>query len=443
MQEANVSNKPIMYDDHGDIPLSTPFAELRPSEITFYLEMDTRVGRQTCRQTCEHCFFIREEEAQNRVIELAEGYNLMNALRRQGYKVFPMVSDNFAYGGHFLRVFGDPKAASPVHDFHQGLDRALAKTMERGEIWTSGAHLLDDNWQELLILALENGFGTITFTLHGVPDDQLTLPPREQYPIGGVFYGLDAEVIIGRIHSFNRDLALGRIRHQFAAETNLEPLAINVTATVGTHNRSRQTLLNYLRYCEKMGIAVLRFNRYKTHGERLPQLALSADDVGQFFIDLKWIHANVTSKVQLAVSEDFGTSGIEIMEFPEHTGWCRAGHQFFTVVGDRNAVLYEDNRQLRERMGAIACCVEIYKPSAGQIVRVTDKATGSVTYDVEFFPQVIAELQRMRQDGTLRDGCWAPEYSALHRTGAVRQNSLSTLSVAEPVSALLAVEKVR
>src|SRR5262249_8536840 len=61
-------NSPIIYDDHGDVPLDTPFEELEPSNITFYLELDTRVGERTCRQTCEHCFYIREEEARNRTI---------------------------------------------------------------------------------------------------------------------------------------------------------------------------------------------------------------------------------------------------------------------------------------------------------------------------------------------------------------------------------------
>lgn len=51
------------------------------------------------------------------------------------------------------------------------------------------------------------------------------------------------------------------------------------------------------------------------------------------------------------------------------------------------------------------------------MIRIVDKASGARSYDVEFYPGVIERLQKMRQDKTLVDGCWAPEYNILHHEG--------------------------
>src|SRR5262249_54199542 len=159
---------------------------------------------------------------------------LMEDLRARGYKVFPLISDNFADDGEFLRVFGNPLAASPVHDYREGSDRRAAKTMERGEMWTSGAPLLDENWWDLLCTGIENGFGTVTITFHGVPGEDLSLRPRDEYPIKGVFHGLDTEVVIARVHRFDEDLVAGRIARLASLPPQAgAPIQLNMTVTIG------------------------------------------------------------------------------------------------------------------------------------------------------------------------------------------------------------------
>lgn len=424
-------NKPLVYDDHGVLPLDLPFDKLAPENITFYLDLNTRVGKNTCRQTCEHCFFIRLDAARNRTMDLVEGRELMKQLRAQGYKVFANIADTFGLDGEFMRIFSDRGGATPVHDYRTGLDRVPTKSMEKGEIWTSGAHLLGDDWQELLVMAVEHDYGTVTITFHGVPDENLVLRPRETYPIRGVFLGQDTETVIRRVHQFNEAMLAGKVaRRGMRPGEQVEPLRINLGVTIGAHNHGREMLVRYVRYFDALGVNQVRFNRFAVHNGRLPELALGEEQVREFYRDLKWVHENVPLELQLAVSEDFGTAGIEVMGFPEHTGWCRAGHQFFTIVGDRVTLLDETDTVTRERIGTISGCAELHDPGMGQVVRVTDKYNSDITYHVEFWPDAIASLQRMRADGSIRDGCWAPEFQADQRrkeAGEVRPAKLSVL----------------
>lgn len=404
-----VRNEPISYDDHGDIPFEVSFRDIPVHEISIYLQLDTRVGRSTCRQACAHCFYINQPAARNRVMDLAEGRKVMAALERRGYKIFPMIADSFAHGGAFLRLFGN----SHNRDFHQELDSKPTKTMVRGDMWTSGAPLLGDDWRELLMTGIENGFGNVTITYHGTLDDRLRVRPHATYPIRGVFPGADCETVIRRIHQFNADMVAGGFERLKALPAEMRsPLAINIGVTLGKHNHTLQHLLRYVRYFNDLGVAVLRFNNFHDHGWKLPLLPLTADEVAQCFRDIRWIHENVPLSFQLGLDEDFGTNGIEVMGFPPHTGWCRAGRQLFAVVPEEPVPLSAG----REKIGTIAGCVDAFKPIVGQLVRISDGL--SVDYDLQFDHGVIDRLNRKRLDGTYRDGCFAPEMLDEARRGA-------------------------
>lgn len=393
---ARISNEPISYDDHGDIPMEKPFREIAPADISIYLQLNTNVGKNTCRQTCGHCFYINQPEARGRAMDLVEGRRVMEELSRRGYKIFPMISDSFANGGEFLTLF----ANSHNRDYRQEPERKTTKTMERGEMWTSGAPLLGDDCERLLALGVASGFGSITITFHGVPDEQLMLKPHEVYPISGVFPGRDCERVIRRIHAFNSSRGGG---------PGGAPLEVNVGVTIGKHNHGRENLIRYARYFDRLGVAVVRFNCYHDHGWRYPHLTLSRDDIAAVYGDVKWIHENIPVEFQIGLDEDFGTSGIEVMGFPEHTGICRAGRQLFAVVPDEVEVLENNPDLRRESIGTMAGCVDAFKPIVGRLVREIDKARGSVTYDLEFFHDVIEELTQKRLNGTYKDGCFAPE----------------------------------
>lgn len=396
MPIAQFRNQPIAYDDHGDIPLDVPFRALRPEDISLYLQLDTTVGRKTCRQACTHCFYINQPAAANRSIALHEGRRIMDSLAAQGYRVFPMISDSFGRDGMFLRLFGD----THNRDFHQEENRRPTKTMQRGDMWTSGAPLLDAQWKEYLWTGVENGFGNVTITFHGILDSDLKLLPAEDYPIKGVFAGRDCERVIARIHAFNNEAQL------------TAPLDINIGVTIGKHNHSREHLLRYAAYFARLGISVLRFNAFHDHGGRLPQLSLTTAERAQWYRDLKWVHENVPLDFQLGVDEDFGSSGVEVMGFPPHVGWCRAGQQLFAIVPDRPQTIESGEFGRIEHIGSIAACVDAFQPIVGKLIRVTPANGGQPTYKLEFYYDVIEDLQRKRLDRTYRDGCYAPEMLA-------------------------------
>ncbi len=80
-------------------------------------------------------------------------------------------------------------------------------------------------------------------------------------------------------------------------------------------------------------------------------------------------------------------------------------------------------------MGRVAGCVEIYKPYVGQVIRIEDKSTQTTSHDVEFYPSVIKRLQEMRHNGTIADGCWAPEYNVMHHEGTGIESPFGSLKV--------------
>jgi hypothetical protein len=400
-----ITNEPMEYDDHGDIPFEVPFSEIPTTEISLYLQLDTRVGKATCRQHCSHCFFIREPEARGRFVDLAEGRRIWEALSAQGYKVFPMIADSFANGGEFLRVFGN----SHIREYREGSAREETKTMQRGEAWTSGAALLGEDWENLLETAVSNGFGAVTITFHGVLKGDLELAPAETYPIKGVFSGQDCVSVIERLHAFNaRRLAASGA----AARSAGGPLQINLGVTVGTHNWSHESLLRYGHLFNRLGVSVARFNCFHDHGGRHPDLSLSREQIAAVYQSLKWIHRNVPLGFQLGVSEDFGTSGIEVMEFPRHVGHCRAGRQLFAIVPEQPRVLRQIQGERVEEVGSVAGCVDAFKPRVGRLLRRTRLTERNTSYDLEFFQDVIEELRCKRVNGTYRDGCFAPELLA-------------------------------
>lgn len=406
-------NEPISFDDHGDIPFTVPFRSIDPTDISIYLQLNTRVGKSTCRQACAHCFFINQPQASNRSVDLTQGRAIADDLALLGYKIFPMISDSFANGGEFIRLFGK----SHNRDYRESADRRPTKTMVRGELWTSGAPLLDDNFEELLCLAVEHGFGSITITFHGIVSDELDLLSVRDYPIARVFPGQYCEIVIRQIDRFNHRMNAGCIdRLQCLPLEERKPLQINLGVTIGAHNRTREHLLNYVRYFNRRPVSVVRFNCFHDHGGRHAALSLSPDQVAKVYADLKWIHTNVALRFQLGVDEDFGTSGIEVMGFPRHTGWCRAGRQLFAVVPDPPVLIADSFEERLEAVGSIAACVDAFKPIVGRLVRVTTKADGRARHHLDFFGTIIDELNRKRIDGTYSDGCFAPEMLAASRT---------------------------
>ncbi len=400
-----INNLPIAYDYHGDIPFEVPFSNISPKDIHIYLDLDTYTGKNSCEQNCNHCWFVNYQKVHKKSFDIGEGLEIKKVLSKEGYKVFARYVDSFAMNGDFMRIHG------PAHnrEFRQEDDHKITDTMKKGDAWTSGRPLLKDNYIEMLDLAVASGYGTISITYHGLIDENLKIKNEILYPIRGVFSGANTEKVIARINEYNNLRKQTPIRNQNELESPWEPLRVNIGLTIGKHNHKREDLIRYAQYFNKLGVNTLRFNNFTDHGGRHPHLPLSRHEVEQFYKDLKWLHENIELKFQLAVSEDFGSFGIEVMEFPKHVGWCRAGRQLFTVIPSETTTLCQLDHTTTEKIGDIVACVNIFEPHLGYLYRQTNHENGQVSYGLQFDHHKIDDFSRSRVDGTFQNGCFAKE----------------------------------
>jgi hypothetical protein len=130
----------------------------------------------------------------------------------------------------------------------------------------------------------------------------------KSYPIKGVFSGASCEEVVRRIFSYNESCKSGH-----AGDSDADKgFRVNIGVTIGCHNNSRESLLRYALYFNKLGVDTVRFNNFSDHGGRHPELQMSREELEQAYRDIKWLHDNVQLNFQLAVSEDFGTFGISV-----------------------------------------------------------------------------------------------------------------------------------
>ncbi|RJS27440.1 radical SAM protein [Corallococcus sp. H22C18031201] len=384
------TNLPIAYDFHGDVAFNVPFDQIKPEDIHIYLDLDTKVGKTTCGQNCSHCWFVNYEQAFDKAFDMKEGVLIKESLEKAGYKIYPRYVDSFAYSGDFMRLYG------PAHnrEFRQESDHKPTETMHKGDAWTSGRPLMGDNYVELLNLARDSGYGTISITFHGLIDSDLSVRDGKDYPIKGVFGGSKCEEVVRRIFKYN-------------ADAGAEMFRVNIGITVGRHNNSRESLVRYAQYFNKLGVHTVRFNNFSDHGGRHTDLQMSREEIEQAYRDIKWLHENEPINFQLAVSEDFGTFGIKVMGFPGHVGWCRAGRQLFAVVPTPESLLRESAGERTVKIGDVVACVNMFGPHMGELVRKT-RAEGT-TYALEFNHQSITEFSEKRMRGVYKNGCFARE----------------------------------
>lgn len=201
MESIKNPNLPITYDFHGSLPFTLPFNKIAKKDIDIYLDIDTYIGKKTCGQACDHCWFVQYDKVFQKSFTFDEGEAICRYLMREGYGVFPRFTDSFAYDGELIKRFGVSKART----YMQEENANPSETMEYGEAWTSGKPLLQDNAEELLKLAIQEGYRTITITFHGLINDDLTLKSEKFYPIRGVLKSKDFEKVFKIIQDFNKN----------------------------------------------------------------------------------------------------------------------------------------------------------------------------------------------------------------------------------------------
>ncbi|EKO3606105.1 hypothetical protein M6C35_000984, partial [Vibrio metschnikovii] len=248
---------------------------------------------------------------------------------------------------------------------------------------------------DLLHTCVENGFGTISITFHGIPDKNGNLQPSNNYPIKGVFPGAKTLEVIDRIKDFN-------LNH---LPSGKQPIKINIGITIGSHNHTLETILSYCEIFNGVGINSLRFNCFTDHGKKHPHLQLSQEQVRKFYQDIKYVHDNIPCDFQIGISEDFGTNGIDVLGLPGHVGWCRAGRQLFAIVPSP----IEKIGSVGEKIADIVGCVNIFEPYLGYLLRVPNIDGISYRYKVCFDENAIDNFTAKRLNGEFTNGCFAGE----------------------------------
>ena len=275
--------KPILYDDHTN-----------ESEILLYYFVDTRLGKNTCQALCEFCW-LKKDHLSRHVEEPDVAIERIRGLTKNGYTVSPMVSDSFAENGKYLK--------SDL--FYKNNDWYF----ENGA-WTSGRPLLQENYEELLDLCVKNGIDTIVMTSHGTENKDRN------------FKGLTQPSIVIK--------ALENIR-KYEKERN-QPFKVVLTFTLSKETMSEETIISYFDHCEKLGVDIIRINRFADVQDKYPELRMTKEDTIQAYKTMKKVYDEYPGEVQLSVSEDFGNWGVEVMGFPEGVGTCVAGERLFGVV---------------------------------------------------------------------------------------------------------------
>lgn len=409
-------NMDMSYDYHGDIDFRVPFTSIKNEDIHFYLDVDTFVGKDTCGQNCNHCWFVNYEKVFSKSFGINEGHEIYRKLTDQNFNIYPRYVDSFAHNGEFMDIYG------PAHnrEFRSGEDKNETDTMIAGDAWTSGKPLLQKNYKELLDKAVKNGYGTISITFHGLVNDaeECSLHSHADYPIKGVFPGAKCIEVISRIRSYSRE----------SGDNNL--IRVNIGITVGTHNHTKNDLVNYCKLFNKLGVQTVRFNCFTDHGRRHPHLQLTQEQVAQFYQDIKWIHENIPLNFQLGVSEDFGTSGIDILGLPSHVGWCRAGRQLFAIIPEAGESLVI-NGIAHERIGQIVGCVNIFEPTFGYLTRFKHTDSGETDYQIHFNVDAIEAFTQERLSGVYKNGCFAGEILQMQNYDIplVNQNRIDIIEV--------------
>jgi MoaA/NifB/PqqE/SkfB family radical SAM enzyme len=377
-------NLPLAYDYHGKLPLDTNFMDIKPEEIDLYLDLDTSIGSKTCGQNCQHCWFVNYDIVKNKTFKKDSGIEIYEALKKQKFNVYPRYTDSFAYEGQFMKIFGTSRNRS----FKENDSFENTKTMEKGEAWTSGRPLLSDNYEELLNLARDYNYGTIAITFHGILNDDLSI--QKEYPIDGVFHGLDTLRVINRIKLFNE-------------KNPNDPFRISIGITVGKHNHTKEDLLKYIQFFNHIGIDSLRFNNFYDHGHNYPNLVLKKQELEEIYSNFSHIHRFEQLNFQLGVSQDFGTYNVEVMNYPKNVEECKAGLQLFAIIPNDDI----QSTSQGDIIGTVVGCVNTFEPKLGSLYRV---GTGDNTdYKVQFDTAAIKKLQAKRVENTFTNGCFSKE----------------------------------
>jgi hypothetical protein len=308
------------------VDFSIPFSDVPPEDIDIYFHYTNEIGKNTCRASCEHCYF---KNRPTNKIPVEKAIAITKSLREQGYQIGMTPADNFS-------------------------DEALTETAgsafrlkEVGQLaWTSGAPLAGTDAAGRLDKAWDIGFRSIVISAHTVAGTAV--------PIKGVTKGPVINRAYDNIAAWNT-----------ANAAEGKKFLTSSTFTIRKDNCDLETMRQMVKWGVDKGIDLVRFNCFANFLD-LPQhreYEMTAEDISRFYGYLAALQDEfVDSSTKLGISEDWGDAGIEqILPYlpPEweskKNGWCRAGYRLFAMMQVENDVV-------------ITGCVDKWDPIMGKVV---------------------------------------------------------------------------
>ena len=288
----------ILYDYHSR------------ERIELYYFVDTTVKKETCMARCAHCYLETNDAVRNFKQDLVKATTVVGNLRAQGYKVSPLVSDSFSYGGEYLRspLFQNPTVTAEQNQCQPG--GTPRDKFHVNRLWTSGMPLVKGDYVELLKLAAKLEPVTITLTSHEIED--------QTSPFRGIVQPSIVRKAVQNIQRYNREYG--------------QQIKVGLEFTIGKWNCTRDHVRSYVDYCENLGVDIIRMNSFTDIDGGLSQLRMDANDTVAVYKISKKIGSSLEGRLKMSVGEQFGLAGIEEMGFPETVGDCPAGETFFSVV---------------------------------------------------------------------------------------------------------------
>lgn len=338
-------NKKIIVA-YPPVDFSIPFPELKPEQIDIYFHYDSRIGAQTCKAACAHCYFRNQPTFH---IPMEKALVITQSLREQGYNIGMAPADSF---GDEALMAGDAGSAFRL--------KAIGTSA-----WSSGMPIYLPGWEERLDRAWNIGFRSIIITAHEAAGTLV--------PIRGVTKGPVIRQAIRNIQEWNTKEPERRF-------------SIATTFTIRKDNCDIELMRRMVQWGVDEGLDVVRFNCFANF-QQLPEhtgYEMNREDIVRFYSYLARLHEKfVDAPTRLGISEDWGDAGIEQIypylpdEWQSRTvGWCRAGFRLFAMIEVAGEIV-------------LTGCVDKWEPIMGKLYQI-----GPNDYRIQWLYGQIEDLRQ-------------------------------------------------
>jgi hypothetical protein len=396
----------------------TPFEELEPDDITFYLHGSNKTGKangrsllegqSTCAADCSGCYFQTLDPYE---IPADIAKKVRDDLAGIGYDIGLVYSDSFSdtalsqgESGSAFRY--DPLGANNTMAWTSGNLLAGSK---------SGARRLTEGWKL--------GYGIITISLYNM----VTQHPMSRTPSNGAISKAIQNIKIWNANNFPGNQNAG--------------YELATTQLIHRENCNLDDMRRVAEWCLNNGVSVCRFNSFANFMDQsnMEPYEMTPEDSERLWRNLAILQEEyLSTPMKFAVSEDISARGIEacIPYFNPNDGWekfnserpywCRAGYRLFSINGETQA-------DGSTRLPIKACVDNWSKLEIGEVRQSSDDGRFKPYFNIP----MIEDLRISVLDGKIST-CWGgvgdprgsdPKEAALFEELNARYKSLKSLAI--------------